>query len=61
MSKLGVSAEDRGYVLNHISGAKAKVTSWNYDAGDHDAEKRRVLELWERELQRVVATLTQDR
>ena len=54
MRKLGISVEDRGYVLNHISGAKAKVTSWNYDAGEHDAEKRRALELWERELRRIV-------
>ena len=54
MRKLGVSVEDRGYVLNHVSGAKAKVTSWNYDAGDHDAEKRRALELWEREFRRIV-------
>jgi integrase len=54
MRKLGVTVEDRGYVLNHVSGAKAKVTSWNYDAGEHDAEKRRALERWERQLRRVV-------
>jgi len=54
MRKLGVSVEDRGYVLNHVSGAKAKVTSWNYDAGEHDDEKRSALEKWERELRRVV-------
>ena len=54
MRKLGVSVEDRSYVFNHVSGAKSKVTSWNYDAGEHDVEKRRALEVWERELRRVV-------
>lgn len=54
MRKLGISVEDRGYVLNHVSGAKAKVTSWNCDAGEHDAEKRRALELWETELRGIV-------
>lgn len=54
MRKLGVSVEDRGYVFNHISGAKAKVTSWNYDPGEHDEEKRAALEKWERELSRII-------
>jgi integrase len=54
MRKLGISVEDRGYVFNHVSGAKSKVTSWNYDAGEHDAEKRRALEAWEGELRRIV-------
>lgn len=54
MRKLGVSVEDRGYVFNHISGAKSKVTSWNYDAGEHDIEKRRALERWELALSRMV-------
>ncbi len=54
MRKLGVSVEDRGHVFNHVSGAKSKVTSWNYDAGEHDAEKRRALKSWERELRRIV-------
>jgi hypothetical protein len=53
LRKLGVSVEDRGQVFNHISGAKAKVTSWNYDAGEHDTEKLAALEKWERELLRV--------
>jgi hypothetical protein len=46
MRKLGVSVEDRGYVFNHISGAKAKVTSWNYDAGEHDVKKVAALNKW---------------
>ena len=54
MRKLGISTEDRGHVFNHISGAKSKVTSWNYDAGEHDYEKRSALEKWERELRRIV-------
>jgi integrase len=54
MRKLGISTEDRGHVFNHISGAKAKVTSWNYDTGEHDQEKRDALEKWERELTRIV-------
>jgi integrase len=55
LRKLGVSTEDRAHVFNHISGAKAKVTSWNYDAGEHDDEKRRALELWQGELRRIVS------
>lgn len=55
LRKLGVSVEDRSHVLNHVSGAKSKVTSWNYDAGEHDLEKRRALLLWEAELKRIVA------
>lgn len=54
MRKLGISVEDRGHVFNHVSGAKSKVTSWNYDAGEHDDEKRRALDAWDRELRRVV-------
>jgi integrase len=54
MRKLGISVEDRGYVMNHVSGAKSKVTSWNYDAGEHDDEKRRALDAWDRELRRLV-------
>ena len=54
MRKLGVSTEDRGHVFNHVSGAKSKVTSWNYDAGEHDQEKRAALEKWESELRRIV-------
>lgn len=53
LRKLGISVEDRGYVFNHVSGAKSKVTSWNYDAGEHDAEKRRALEVWESHLLRI--------
>lgn len=56
MRKLGVSVEDRGFVFNHISGAKAKVTSWNYDPGEHDDEKVAALEKWERELRRIIGT-----
>jgi hypothetical protein len=37
-----------------VSGAKSKVTSWNYDAGEHDQEKRAALEKWELELRRIV-------
>ena len=54
MRRLGVSVEDRSYVFNHVSGAKSKVTSWNYDVGEHDDEKRAALEKWERELRRIV-------
>jgi integrase len=46
MRKLGISVEDRGYVFNHVSGAKSKVTSWNYDAGEHDVEKVAALDKW---------------
>lgn len=54
LRKLGVSVEDRSHVLNHVSGAKSKVTSWNYDAGEHDEEKRSALLLWETDLRRVI-------
>lgn len=55
LRKLGVSVEDRSHVFNHISGAKSKVTSWNYDAGEHDLEKLQALEKWELELLRIVS------
>jgi integrase len=54
MRKLGISVEDRSHVFNHVSGAKAKVTSWNYDAGEHDDEKRRALEKWDSALRQIV-------
>lgn len=54
MRKLGVSVEDRGYVFNHISGAKGKVTSWNYDAGEHDNEKVAALDKWVESLTRTI-------
>ena len=54
MRKLGVTVEDRGYVFNHVSGAKSKVTSWNYDPGEHDDEKRAAVDKWTRELRRLV-------
>ncbi len=54
MRKLGISTEDRAHVFNHVSGAKSKVTSWNYDAGEHDQEKRAALKKWECELRMVV-------
>ena len=60
LRKMGVSVEDRSYVFNHVSGAKAKVTSWNYDAGEHDDEKRRALQLWEQELKRIVGLAPAD-
>jgi integrase len=60
LRKMGVSVEDRSYVFNHISGAKAKVTSWNYDAGEHDDEKRRALQLWQLELKRIVGLAPAD-
>jgi integrase len=56
MRKVGVSVEDRGYVFNHVSGAKAKVTSWNYDPGEHDDEKRAAIKKWERELCRITGS-----
>jgi integrase len=54
MRRLGISTEDRAHVFNHISGAKAKVTSWNYDPGEHDQEKRDALKKWEYELRKIV-------
>ena len=54
MRKLRISVEDRGYVFNHVSGAKSKVTSWNYDAGEHDDEKRSALEAWEKALREIL-------
>jgi hypothetical protein len=55
MRKLGISVEDRSHVFfNHVSGTKAKVTSWNYDAKEHDDEKRRALEKWDSALRQLV-------
>ncbi len=39
---------------DHVSRAKSKVTSWNYDAGQNAAEKWRALEVWEGELRRII-------
>lgn len=50
----GVGVEERGNLFNHVSGAKAKVTSWHYDAGEHDDEKRHAIEVWERVLRGLV-------
>lgn len=50
----GVSVEERGHLFNHVSGAKGKVTSWHYDAGEHDDEKRHAIETWERVLRGIV-------
>ena len=52
----GVGVEERGYLFNHVSGAKAKVTSWNYDAGEHDTEKRRAITVWEHVLMTIIKT-----
>lgn len=54
LRKLGVTVEDRSYLFNHVSGAKSKVTSWNYDPGEHDEEKRSAIHKWEQELRRIV-------
>ena len=54
MRKLNISVEDRSHVFNHISGAKSKVTSWNYDAGEHDDEKQKALTAWENYLSSLV-------
>lgn len=43
----GVPVDHRAYVLNHVDEAKSKVASWNYDPGDHDAEKLAALSKWE--------------
>ena len=51
----GVPVDHRAYVLNHVDEAKSKVTSWNYDPGDHDAEKLVALVKWEAALQAVLS------
>ncbi len=55
MRKLGISTDDRGHVFNHVSGAKSKVTSWNYDPGDHNEEKLAALTKWEVKLRELIA------
>jgi integrase len=50
----GVPVDHRAYVLNHVDEAKSKVTSWNYDPGDHDAEKLAALEKWEAALRSIL-------
>ena len=54
LRRLHVPVEDRGHLFNHVSGAKSKVTSWNYDPGEHNTEKRAAINKWEREFRRVV-------
>lgn len=55
MRKLNISVEDRSHVFNHISGAKSKVTSWNYDAGEHDQEKLKALTAWGNYVEALIA------
>ena len=52
----GVPVDHRAYVLNHVDEAKSKVTSWNYDPGDHDAEKLVALSKWEAALFQVLSS-----
>ena len=54
MRECGVDVEGRGHVFNHIGGAKSKVTSWNYDAGEHNREKLAALMKWEARLKAIV-------
>ena len=55
MRKAGVDTEVRAHKYNHVGGAKSKVTSWNYDAGEHNDEKLGGLKKWEARLLAIVA------
>ena len=55
MRKAGVDTEIRAHIFNHVGGAKSKVTSWNYDAGEHNDEKLGGLLKWEARLLAIVS------
>jgi integrase len=55
MRQAGIDVETRAHIFNHVSGAKGKVTSWNYDAGEHNVEKLAGLRRWEARLLGIVS------
>lgn len=55
MARLGVNAETRSRILNHISRKKASITEAVYNSHTYDLEKRAALEAWARELSGILA------
>ena len=49
MARLGIDAQARSRILNHVSGRKASVTEAVYNSHSYDLEKRAALETWARE------------
>jgi integrase len=54
LARLGVSSEIRSRVLNHVSGRRGSVTESVYNVHQYDDEKRRALEIWAAELERII-------
>jgi integrase len=57
MARLGVNAETRSRVLNHISAKKASITEAVYNSHNYDLEKRKALEAWAHELLAIVSAV----
>jgi integrase len=55
MARLGVNAETRARVLNHVSAKKSSITEAVYNSHAYDLEKRQALEAWARELGQIVS------
>ena len=54
MARLGITSDIRARLLNHVSGRRASVTEGVYNVHQYDNEKRRALEIWAAELERIV-------
>lgn len=54
LARLGVDAQTRSRILNHVSTRKASITEGVYNVHAYDLEKRRALEAWGRELEAIV-------
>jgi integrase len=57
MARLGVNAETRSRVLNHVSAKRASITEAVYNSHSYDLEKRAALEAWARELIAIVSAV----
>ena len=55
MARLGIDAQARSRILNHVSGRKASVTEAVYNSHSYDLEKRAALETWAREFTSIVS------
>jgi hypothetical protein len=55
MARTGISETTIARVLNHVSQTARTVTTMVYTRHDYEAEKRRALEAWATELERIVS------
>jgi integrase len=54
MAALGLSAELRSRILNHVSGRRASITESVYNVHQYEDEKRAALNTWANELQNII-------